>query len=198
MNMKFFSAQTIANSNAPNQRWSMPIRLTMPRPPPQAPAAPIVAQEPKKTMKWGEPTWFLFHTLSVKIIDSEFQKIRTDLLNRIYAICTNLPCPDCANHAKAYLDGLNFNTIQTKEDLKHMLHTFHNVVNKRKGYPQFPYEELDEKYSKAITTNIIRNFMAHFSDRNRSIKLLATDLHRARLCEVLKVWFNTNIVYFKP
>jgi len=163
----------------------------------QQPVVNITSDPPKK-VKWGEPTWFLFHTLSVKIKESEFPKIRVDLLNQIYSICTNLPCPDCANHAKTYLDGINFNAIQTKDDFKKMLHTFHNEVNKRKGYAYFPYEQLNEKYSLAITSNIIQNFMTHFSDRNRSIKLLATDLFRARLCISLKEWFNQNIHLFAP
>jgi len=153
-------------------------------------------QNTPKKVKWGEPTWFLLHTLSIKVKESEFTNIRADLLNRIYAICTNLPCPDCANHAKIYLDGINFNTIQTKESLKMLLYTFHNSVNKRKGYPFFPYDKLDEKYSLAITNNIIRNFMVHFSDRNRSLKLIAGDLHRSQLCVLLKNWFNENISCF--
>jgi hypothetical protein len=119
-------------------------------------------------------------------------------LNQIYAICINLPCPDCANHAKIYLDGINFNTIQTKYDLKWFLWSFHNSVNQRKGYPIFPFDDLDVKYSVAITKNIIQNFMVHFSDRNRSIKLLPTDLHRQRLCVTLKTWFNANIARFEP
>jgi hypothetical protein len=151
---------------------------------------------PKNEMKWGAPTWFLLHTLSVKIKENEFQRIRTELLNNIYGICVNLPCPDCSNHAKTYLDNVNFNTIQTKAHLIMLLYKFHNDVNKMKGYSQFPFEQLHEKYSLAITNNIIRNFMAHFSDRNRSKKLLATDLSRANLCNVLKNWFNMNIHAF--
>ena len=53
----------------------------------------------KKTMKWGEPTWFMFHTLAEKIKPEYFQEIRMDLLNIIYTICTNLPCPDCARQS---------------------------------------------------------------------------------------------------
>jgi hypothetical protein len=199
--MKFFSSQTIANTN--NQTigkiFYMPMKqLILPQsvttvsteivPPP--------LENPPKKVKWGEPTWFLLHTLSVKVKESEFKNIRIDLLNQIYAICTNLPCPDCANHAKNYLDNINFNTIQTKEDLKILLFNFHNNVNKKKGYPFFPYEQLDEKYSLAITNNIIRNFMVHFSDRNRSLKLLASDLHRSQLCALLKSWFNEKITCF--
>lgn len=198
--MRFFSANTIATTNVPQQRvMLMPIRMnilphqqTIPPPPPPPPIqTPTVGK-----VKWGEPTWFLFHTLSVKIKDSEFPKIRPSLLNYMYAICINLPCPDCANHAKAYLDGVNFNSIQTKEQMKRLFYDFHNEVNRRKGYPIFPYDELDEKYSKAITENIIVNFMAHFSDRNRSIKLMATDLYRQQLCKVLKEWFNEHITAF--
>ena len=197
MNMKFFSAQSMATTNTPQQRiMTMPIRMSS-LPQPIQHQQPIVQQTPSVgKVKWGEPTWFLFHTLSIKIKDSEFPKIRPSLLNYMYAICINLPCPDCANHAKAYLDGVNFNSIQTKEQFKRLFYNFHNEVNRRKGYAFFPYEELDEKYSKAITRNIILNFMAHFSDRNRSIKLLASDLYRQQLCKVLKEWFNENIMVF--
>ena len=202
--MKFFSSQTIANTNSQiiGRTFYMPMKQVIS----SQPVSPILEQPiqsiqspienlPKK-VKWGEPTWFLLHTLSVKVKESEFKNIRVESLNRIYAICINLPCPDCANHAKNYLDGINFNTIQTKEDLKMLLYTFHNSVNKKKGYPMFPYEQLDEKYSLAITNNIIRNFMVHFSDRNRSLKLLVGDLQRAQICAFLKNWFNENIIYF--
>jgi len=201
--MRLFSSNTLANTNTTqnSNRPFMSMNLIV-RPPPQTnlpqPSVVNITSDPPKKVKWGEPTWYLFHTLSVKIKESEFPKIRVDLLNQIYSICTNLPCPDCANHAKTYLDGVNFNAIQTKEDFKKMLYTFHNEVNKRKGYPYFPYEQLNEKYSLAITSNIIQNFMTHFSDRNRSIKLLATDLFRARLCISLKEWFNQNIHVFDP
>jgi hypothetical protein len=200
--MKFFSSQTIANTNSVTvgRTFYMPMKQVI-SPQPVAPILeqssiqPPVENSPKK-VKWGEPTWFLLHTLSMKVKESEFKSIRVDLLNRIYAICINLPCPDCANHAKNYLDSINFNTIQTKEDLKIMLYNFHNNVNKKKGYPFFSYDQFNEKYSLAITNNIIRNFMVHFSDRNRSIKLLATDLHRVQLCEALKTWFNEKIYCF--
>lgn len=193
MSMKFMKA----NRNNSNFRpMYMPVKVT----PPKAKENPIIdlpVSEVSTKVKWGEPTWYLLHTLSIKIKDHEFAIIRKELLDTIYAICINLPCPDCANHAKAYLDSINFNTIQTKESLIKMLHHFHNTVNRRKGYAYFPYEEVNEKYSKAITVNIIRNFIAHFSDRNRTIKLLASDLYRANLCERLKLWFNENFHRFE-
>ena len=203
MNMKFFSAQTLASYTPPKPNiMTMSIRPKMMIPQQsqqqQQQQPPVQSiQIYTKKVKWGEPTWFLFHVLSVKVKDEYFNIIRADLLNQIYAICINLPCPDCANHAKTYLDGINFNAIQTKSDLKKMLYTFHNIVNHRKGYPFFAYDQLDEKYSKAITIRIIQNFMVHFSDRSRSLKLLPTDLYRQRLCEQLKIWFNNNITLFE-
>ena len=203
--MNFFSIQTIASSNStPKKIFMMPLRVNPVVPVvPVAPVVPVsvapnTISSSNGKIKWGEPTWFLFHTLSVKIKDSEFGTIRMGLLNYMYAICINLPCPDCANHAKTYLDGVNFNNIQTKEQFKKLFYNFHNEVNKRKGYPFFPYDQIDEKYSKAITGNIIRNFMVHFSDRNRSLKLMPNDLYRQNLCKALKNWFNETITAFEP
>jgi hypothetical protein len=150
----------------------------------------------KKSMKWGEPTWFLFHTLAQKVKESDFQMIRKDLINIIYTICTNLPCPDCAKHATEYMNNINFNTIQTKEQLKNMLFVFHNTVNSRKGFPIFPREELDIKYSRANTINIIKNFIIHFENKHKSIRMISDDLYRARISNNLKQWFNQHITHF--
>ena len=149
-----------------------------------------------KKMKWGEPTWFLFHTMAQKIKDENFGSMRLNILNTISLICNNLPCPDCANHASEYMKKINPNTIKNKEDLKLMLFQFHNVVNQRKGYPLFSIDSLDAKYSSAITLNIIQNFMLHFQDKHFSIRMIANDMHRKRVSELLKTWFNENIQYF--
>ena len=150
----------------------------------------------EKKMKWGEPTWFLFHTMAEKIKDEYFPAMRLNIFNTISLICNNLPCPDCANHASEYMKKLNPNSIRTKEDLKLMLFQFHNVVNQRKGYPAFSVDNLDTKYSSAITLNIIQNFMFFFQDKHYSIRMIANDMHRKRIAELLKTWFNDNMQYF--
>jgi hypothetical protein len=151
----------------------------------------------KKPMKWGEPTWFLFHTLAEKIKPEHFQEIRVELLNLIYTICSNLPCPNCAKHAIEYLNSVNFNAISTKYNLQMMLYKFHNEVNKRKKFDEFPFEQLSTKYSTANTVNIIHNFMPHFEDRTGSIRLIAENLHRSRVALQIKAWFNKNIGCFE-
>lgn len=150
----------------------------------------------KKPMKWGEPTWFLFHTLAEKVKDESFNLIRKELLDVIYTICANLPCPTCASHATKHMNGINYSTIQTKQQLKDMLFSFHNTVNSKKQYPLFDYANLDAKYSAANTIAIIQNFMVYFQDKHASIHMIANDLHRRRIANILKAWFNENIVHF--
>jgi hypothetical protein len=155
----------------------------------------IDEQLPKK-MKWGEPTWFLFHTMAHKVKDEHFDDMKLSILTIITSICNNLPCPNCANHASEYMRRVNYNSIRTKQDLKNLFFQFHNEVNLKKGFPLFPIEQLDEKYSKAVTKNIIQHFMIFFQDKHKSIHMIANDMHRARLSQNFKQWFNENIQNF--
>lgn len=184
--MNFVNSQTSVHRQ-PNVNFNRPVSTVSeatPTPPP-----------PKK-MKWGEPTWFFLHTMAQKIKPEYFQQVRQGLLYQINAICRNLPCPDCAGHAAQYLDKSNFNRIQTKEDLITFLYDFHNVVNKKKGFSIFPKEDLYDKYSRANTINIINNFLFHYSDKSKSIRMISNDMFRARVISDLKLWMNNNLQYF--
>uniref|UniRef100_A0A6C0ERW6 thiol oxidase n=1 Tax=viral metagenome TaxID=1070528 RepID=A0A6C0ERW6_9ZZZZ len=158
----------------------------------------IVPEEANKNkkMKWGEPTWFLFHSLAEKIKEENFSIIRSELINTIYVICKNLPCPMCATHATQYMNSINFSTIQTKKDLIDLLWRFHNEVNVRKNIPVFPYEQLQEKYSRANLVNIIQLFIYHFKDKHRSLKLIADDMYRQQIAAKMQEWFRQNLQYF--
>lgn len=158
-----------------------------------------ISTEPQpKKMKWGEPTWLFFHTIVYKIKDEKFQELRVELLNIIYTICSNLPCPTCASHAVDYLKSINYSFIRTKKELINMLYNFHNEVNKKKGFAIFPYDELESKYSTAVTKNIIFNFIIHYQDKHKSIHMIANDMYRSRQVVYLKEWFNNNFKYFDP
>lgn len=157
----------------------------------------LSSPEPVKKMKWGEPFWFLFHTMAEKVKDELFPSVREELLKMIYTICINLPCPDCSNHAIHYLNGINFKRIQSKSELKEMLFIFHNTVNARKKMPLFPREELDTKYSKAQMVPILNHFMVHFRNKKSSIQMIANDFHRERIFKELQKWFNVNIHIFE-
>jgi len=146
--------------------------------------------------RWGPAVWFLFHTLAHKIKDDEFQNIKIELLDLIKAVCRNLPCPTCAQHATEYLQRLNYHSIRNKDDLKRFLFIFHNDVNYRKQLPLFLLDELETKYSSANTLNIIRNFIEVFQYKNKSFHMIANDMQRQRQADLLKTWFNNNIQCF--
>lgn len=202
MNMQFLNVSNITNKNNINNINIKPnvfqIMKTIPK---NMIKNDIIKQQaPEQTSQqkilWGPAIWFLLHTLAEKVKPELFSSIRVELLNNIYSICVNLPCPLCSNHAKEYLDKINFNTIQTKIDLKILLFNFHNDVNKRKNYSLFSREQLDEKYSRANTVNIIHNFMIFFQDKYRSPKLIADDLQRKYIAIRLREWFSRNLHSF--
>lgn len=150
----------------------------------------------KPKMLWGKPTWYLLHMMAEKIQETRFQEIRQEFLNIIFLICSNLPCPTCAVHAKQYLERVKYQWIYTKEQLKQMLFRFHNEVNSRKGYVAFTNQDLDNLYSKSNPPVIIQNFVVEFNRKNKSVRLLSDDMNRQRIIDTLKVWFNKNIIYF--
>lgn len=152
----------------------------------------------EKKMKWGPPVWYFFHTMAEKVKPEEFPSIRGDILNNIVLICKNLPCPNCASHATDYMSKINLNSIQTRDDLKALLFTFHNTVNLKKGYVLFTRQQLDDKYSTAVTINIFNNFLLHFQDKHKSLRMISDDMYRQRISANLRDWFIANINKFNP
>lgn len=146
---------------------------------------------------WGEPFWNLFHVLAEKIHESQFYSLRMGLLNIIYTICSNLPCPDCTRHAVLYLNSINFNNINTKHKLKEMLFNFHNNVNARKQYPLFPIHLLEEKYKCMDVLKTINIFLQEFSKKQKSFQLIADNMQRKEQLSKLQKWFQENIKYFQ-
>ena len=191
---RFASSKNIQMGNFTNKASLNHNPDFIPRPNRSIVTETVPPDVPKK-MKWGEPTWLLLHTLSEKVKADSFDEVRQGLLNTIFMICTNLPCPDCSAHAKQYLDAINFRSIQTKDQLKRVMFDFHNSVNAKKGFKIFNSVEL-QKYSTAITISIIYNFMNAYSVKNHSIHMISNDLFRNRVVEMIKEWFNVNIKYF--
>jgi len=156
----------------------------------------IEEKHESKRIKWGRPFWNLFHVLAEKIKESEFPKVRVELLNMIYTICSNLPCPDCTNHAVSYMNGINFNTIKSKNDLKLFLFDFHNAVNARKMYPIFHKDNLDSTYQNANVIVVIDNFLKSFKQHHKGLRMIADDIYRDRITKKLITWFKENVKYF--
>jgi hypothetical protein len=147
-------------------------------------------------LRWGPSTWFLFHTLAEKIKEEKFNNLKNELLDLIKSICMNLPCPSCSNHATQYIQNLNYLSITNKNDLKIFLLNFHNDVNRRRNVKLFSLDELNSKYSKSNTLNIINNFVSVFQHKNKSFNMIANEMQKQRQLEIFKSWVKTNIQSF--
>lgn len=144
--------------------------------------------------QWGPPTWIFMHTLAEKIKEESFPVLGQHLITQLIQICSNLPCPDCASHAKLFWSRVKISNIKSKTDLKNLLFVFHNSVNKRKGFLPFKIESLAYYKSR----NIIETFnsFARNYHTNGNMKLLADSFHRNRYLVILRSWLMNNLHHF--
>lgn len=164
-------------------------QVQLPKPTPQE----IKAKA--KPMRWAAPTWIFFHTLAEKVKEEHFALIKTPLLNMISNVCANLPCPDCAGHAREYMSKINFNAIQTKRDFIQLFYVFHNAVNERKGFP-IESPEILSVYSTYNLVAVISNFIYFFENKHMSPRLMSDDFMRRQVSANIKQWLSANIQYF--
>lgn len=185
------SAHQPATYSAP-----MPPHIRRVNDPPRSTDQPNPVAPPKKQMKWGEPTWNMFHTLAEKIKPEYYEIYRAEILDIINMVCNTLPCPICANHAVQHMKTIQEHKILTKADLQHVLWEFHNIVNERKGNPFFPKDQLQSKYSKANLRVVIQTFMFHHTDKGSGFRMVADDFYRSKIVKLLRDWFVKNIHIF--
>lgn len=144
--------------------------------------------------QWGPPTWIFMHTLAEKIKEESFPLLGQTLIMHLIQICSNLPCPECASHAKHFWSQVKTSNIKTKTDLINVLFVFHNLVNQRKRYPPFKKESLPYYKSK----NIIETFnaFARNFNTNGNMKLITESFHRNRFLVIFRTWFMNNLHNF--
>ena len=189
-----FSATTLSSQIA----YNVPLNASVYTPSAnlrQATRTPPVANDKVHVMLWGKPTWHLLHTMAEKIQNIPFSDNRTEILQIIYTICINLPCPTCSEHAKEYMIKNRLFQIMTKNELKLFLFRFHNMVNTRKRLPIFDEQNLTQ-YARAIPKNVIEHFLVAYNRKSKNIRLIADDMHRENITTYLKGWFQRHIQYF--
>lgn len=209
MLMRFHNSRAIVkqdshkNIHQNNKNTYASFRMNFPQPRQPVPSQTKVANEIRDVqtstnnkMKWGEAIWFLFHTMAEKIKDEHFQSKKHEMINLVKAICTNLPCPKCTDHATAYMKRLNIESIKTKQDWKDFLYKFHNEVNARKNFPEFPHSELDAKYQKANTVNVINYFLSVYREKSGNVQMIATEMSRMRILRNTQQWLVNNLSCF--
>jgi hypothetical protein len=143
---------------------------------------------------WGPSTWVFMHTVAAKIKEDSFPVIGPNLILVLIQISNNLPCPDCAKHAKEFWSKVKVTNIKSKTDLINLLFVFHNMVNKRRNVKGFKYENL--KYYE--TKNVIETyniFSRNFNTRG-NMNLINESFHRNMMIASLKKWIMANIIHF--
>jgi len=129
---------------------------------------------------WGNISWILIHSLAQKISEDNFINSKEILIKIIFDICSNLPCPDCREHAIKLLKSSNINKISNKKELILFLCEFHNIINKKLKKPIKNVEEVEKQYSKAILNTIVITFFKIYNNVNYNEKML-TDSFRRKL-----------------
>ena len=156
-------------------------------------------EDDRRRTAWGHPIWLFFHTLSYKIKETSFPLVGQELLRLIHGIATNLPCPVCSDHARTYMNNINFLAIQNKEQFINFLYQFHNSVNLRKGYSIFPREEIDTKYSAAVLPAIFRTFEKAYQDKAYNPSHIHDEFVRNRILKNMRDWLFKNYdTHFDP
>jgi hypothetical protein len=143
---------------------------------------------------WGPSTWIFMHTLAAKVKESNFPTIGSSLILLLIQISNNLPCPECAQHAKEFWSKVKTANIKSKSDLISILFVFHNMVNKRKRYPPFRYENMGYYNTKNVI-DTYNMFARNFNTRG-NINLINESFHRNMMMSSLRTWLMANVNHF--
>jgi len=126
----------------------------------------------------------MFHAMAENLKDDAFDKVSPQLFEWIKRICATLPCPDCSQHAIAFLKTVKPHQIANKNDFRQMLCVFHNLVNRRKHRPAFPPQNLD-MYKTTRVSPAINEFLTHYNTTG-NIKLMADAQQRTHTVHQFK------------
>jgi hypothetical protein len=142
--------------------------------------------------EWMRATWTFFHTIVCKIKDPN--KMGPIVFLYIQRLCSVLPCPECSQHAKAYLSKYNPNSFRTKSQLVYFFFLFHNAVNLRLRKPQFLSANLGY-YDHLHLVEKFNHFARSFHT-NGNTQLMAENFHRQRLLHEFRRWLMQNLSQF--
>jgi len=87
--------------------------------------------------------------------------------------------------------------LANKEQFQEFMVDFHNVVNVRKGKPVFTYQQAEEKYKLAKTSQVIQYFFKIYGEKsNGNLRLLTNSFHKQILLSDFSAWIVTNYSKF--
>lgn len=143
---------------------------------------------------WGPSTWIFMHTLVSKIKETSFSLIGPNLILILMQICNNLPCPECAKHAKQFWANVKTSNIKTKDDLINLMFVFHNIANSKKKVPLFKNTDLNI-YNNKNLVETYNEFSRNFNTRG-NMNLINESFHRNMFLASLRNWLMGNLRHF--
>ena len=87
-------------------------------------------------------------------------------------------------------------TIEYSSNMKNAAYRSSGSINKRKGYPLYPVEQL-EIYKKSNIKNMYQNFQYFFTEQYHSVKLISENFHRQRVARSVEEWLKQNACHFE-
>jgi hypothetical protein len=145
--------------------------------------------------RWGEPTWYFFHTFIEKITDDFYYKNSKKCIEIYKIICNNLPCPICKEHANNYIKRHKIDNMTTRVLMKMFLFNFHNDVNKRLKKAEISITIL-EQYQRITISKAYQFFCQEFFKKNYVSRHFSGWI-KNKIKEDMEKFMRTNICYFK-
>jgi len=143
---------------------------------------------------WGPAVWAFYHTFIEKIPGSGSGPFVKPLWTFFVRITRALPCPDCAADASNWIARyVKPSDVNCVEDLRRIMFTLHNYVNKKKKKPIFDFHNVIQRYKNANIHVVISNFFKTFN--THGIPTLMTEtFHREKLIKDLKGWLQNSFL----
>lgn len=146
-------------------------------------------------MPWGEPIWTFFHALAEQVVPARYAECRADLARIVREMSASLPCPECAAHATAYTQRVNWAALNTRDEFREMLRTYHNSVNARKGRAQFAAADLAARYGAVDMRAAAARALHYFEGRHSlsNVGLAPHTFQRTRTAAAVRAWIAANV-----
>ena len=126
---------------------------------------------------WGPSVWNLFHCMSIKLHEEQFNQSKFITIEIIKKICYNLPCPTCREDAMKIVKNLQPEKFKTKQNLINFVFNFHNHVNKKLGKPDYDFKDID-KYNNYNLLNCIDTFLIVFKKNYKNQNLMLASFNK--------------------
>ena len=98
-------------------------------------------------MSWGPSTWVSLHTMSFSTTDDCFDA--ESAASHLRALVDVLPCLECRDHMRRYLNRKPPEAIDSLEAYQRYLVRLHNAVNRRLGKAVVSFAEASRLYADA-------------------------------------------------